>query len=87
MDARDVANRLESRGAGVDKPCPICKYDEWRYIGAEGEELQIPVEGARDLPPGTSKTYRVVAIACNRCGFIRFHFVNVLENQPPTGVI
>ena len=60
--------------ADVGWECPICSHTSWTPLY---DVAGIP---ASNSPIGSS-SYRALAIACERCGFIRFHLASVLDQH------
>ena len=69
----DEAQRLVAAAnkAGISGKCNVCGQKDWRPIGYV---VGLVLEGA---PPAES--HRALGVACGKCGLIRLHSAQVLE--------
>lgn len=79
MDDAARALKLIEKRAG-QKACPACEADEWAVIKG-GQPITFLSFEAKDDP-----RVRVLGFACRNCGYLRFHALEVLDdNSVDTG--
>jgi predicted nucleic-acid-binding Zn-ribbon protein len=67
---RDILN-----SRGVSRQCPSCGNDDWAPLDTN-VVLQASTGSQAELERGGAEC---LAIACKRCGFVRLHSAQVLE--------
>ena len=70
----EEAQRLVSAAnkAGISGKCNVCGQKDWRPIGYV---VGLVLEGATP----TENIHRALGVACGKCGLIRLHSAEVLE--------
>jgi predicted RNA-binding Zn-ribbon protein involved in translation (DUF1610 family) len=75
MDARELANRLGSRGAA--KECPACGED-LEVIGQSGYALEALTDGGNI---DRTQALKLAALVCSNCGCVRLHALRALSDE------
>lgn len=59
-------------GVGATPICPVCQNDHWQVVvsGPLRPRLLMMAEGEQRFSPPYAP---LVALACDRCGFVRMH--------------
>ena len=72
-----VQRLLEAVNAiGVNIECPSCGHPEWAPFGGT---VVLPLSGAQ--PDPEPEGAECLPLACKRCGFVRLHAAQVLEES------
>jgi hypothetical protein len=67
--------------AGADLPCPRCGHDDFSLVDGY---VSLPLQAT--LAGGPASSLQTVATACERCGYIALHALNVvLESEEGGG--
>jgi hypothetical protein len=71
-----LLDRLDA--AGANENCPACDTFEWSF-GTKIGFFQAAEHGNKELLPGAG--YPVLFLICENCGFMRPHYIPVLEGE------
>lgn len=77
LDYERLIERLYAKGARTD--CVMCGKDEWRGLGTSSTAqtmLLTTVGEGGQVDPKTG--FQVMGWACDNCGFVRLHSLDVL---------
>lgn len=77
IDLKPYFRALEERGAST--ACPTCGAFDW--AGANEHILLHSYDDDNAISVG--RGYSVIALICDNCGFVRQHFMPVLETAFP----
>src|SRR5262245_16849629 len=78
LSVMDVERLIQTVNAvGVRSECPSCGNEEWAPLDTT---VALPASGSP--PAHNSPGAECLALACKRCGFVRLHSAQVLEEAP-----
>lgn len=84
MQKSDIIAALNTVGA--DLRCVSCGHEEWRTVVASWDEVGISLQGtASDGTTNMTIDLDCAVLACCRCGFIRLHSMQRLDQADRIG--